>query len=76
MEPSREKGTFVGYSETSKAFKIYLPCESHVEVSQDVTFHEEATFKQLKELECDPETKEVEAPISQDHDDDSSLSYV
>ena len=45
MEPSRKKGTFVGYNETSKAFKIYVPSERHVEVSRDVTFHEEATFK-------------------------------
>ena len=45
MEPSRKKKTFVGYSETSKTFKIYVPGERHVEVSRDVTFHEEATFK-------------------------------
>lgn len=25
MEPSRKKGTFVGYSETSKAYQIYVP---------------------------------------------------
>ena len=41
-----------------------------------MAFHEEATFKWLKDLECDPETKEVEDPISKDHDDDSSPSNV
>ena len=45
MEPSRNKGTFVGYSETSKEFRIYVPSERHVEVSWDATFHEEETFK-------------------------------
>jgi hypothetical protein len=25
LEPSGKKGTFVGYSETSKAYKIYIP---------------------------------------------------
>jgi hypothetical protein len=25
LEPSRKKGTFVGYSETSKAYRIYIP---------------------------------------------------
>ena len=50
MENSGEKGTFVSYSETSKAFKIYVPGERHVEVSQDVIFHDEATFKRSKEL--------------------------
>ena len=51
MEPYGKKETFVGYNETSKAFIIYVPGERHVEVIRDVTFHEEATFKQSKELE-------------------------
>ena len=25
LEPTTEKGIFVGYSETSKAFRIYIP---------------------------------------------------
>ena len=33
MEPSRKKGTFVGYSETSNTFKIYVLGERRVEVS-------------------------------------------
>ena len=41
-----------------------------------VTFHEEETFKWSKELACDPETEEAEAPISKDHDDDSYPSDV
>ena len=76
MEPYGNKGKIFGYSETSKEFKIYVPSERHVEVSQDVNFHEEETFKQSKEIECDPATKKVEAPISGDHDDDSSPSDV
>ena len=76
MENSRNKGTFVVYNDTFKVFKIYVPGERHVVVSRDVTFHEEVAFKQSKELKCDPETKEVEAPISQDYDDDSSPSNV
>ena len=64
MEPSGKKGTFVDYNETSKAFIIYVRVERHVEVSRDVSFHEEATFMWSKELECDPETEKVEAPIS------------
>ena len=74
MEYSQKKVTFVGYSETSKALRIYVPSERHVEVSQDMTFHEEETFKQSKEIECDPNTNEVEASISEDRDDDSSPS--
>ena len=33
MEPSRKKGTFVGYSDTSKTFRIYVPGERRVQVS-------------------------------------------
>ena len=39
MEHSRNNGTFVGYSETSKEVIIYVPGERHVEVSWDVAFH-------------------------------------
>jgi hypothetical protein len=39
INPSRKKGSFVEYSETSKAYRIY------VEVSEDVTFHEEVSFR-------------------------------
>ena len=54
MEPFGKKGTFVGYNETSKAFIIYVPSERHVEVSWDVTFHEEGAFKRSNKLEYDP----------------------
>jgi hypothetical protein len=32
MEPSGKKGVFVGYSENSKAYKIYLPGQKQIEV--------------------------------------------
>ncbi|MCY6488276.1 hypothetical protein, partial [Actinobacillus pleuropneumoniae] len=35
-----KKGTFVGYSETSKAYRIYVPSHREVEISHDVTFNE------------------------------------
>jgi hypothetical protein len=60
LEPSRKKGTFVGYNETSKSYRIYVPGEKYVEVCRDVTFHEEATFCRSRELPCD--RKEHEAP--------------
>ena len=64
----------MGYSETYKAFKIYVLGERHIEVSRYVTFYEEATFKKSKELECEIEGNE--SPISEDLDDDSSPSDV
>lgn len=53
--------TFVGYSETSKAYKIYTPKHRQVEVSRDVIFDEEATYKKSKEshMEIDDEEKEA-----------------
>jgi hypothetical protein len=65
MEPSGKKGIFVGYSETSKAFKIYVPGQRHIEVSRNVTFHEEAAFKQSKELQLDTEMEEPKEPLDQ-----------
>jgi hypothetical protein len=60
LDPSGKKGTFVGYSETSKAYRIYIPSQKFIEVSRDVTFHEEAVFRRARELPCDSE--ELEAP--------------
>jgi hypothetical protein len=55
LEPSGKKGTFVGYSETSKAYRIYVPGQKYIEVSRDVTFHEEIAFRRSRELPCDTE---------------------
>jgi hypothetical protein len=67
LEPSGKKGTFVGYSETSKAFRIYIPGQKFIEVSRDVTFHEETTFRRARDLPCDSEEQEappVDSPDS------------
>jgi hypothetical protein len=62
LEPSGKKGTFVGYSETSKAYRIYVPGQKYIEVSRDVTFHEEAAFRHSRELPCDTEEQEAPSP--------------
>ena len=36
MDPSGEKGLLVGYSETSKAYKVYIPARKRIIVSRDV----------------------------------------
>ena len=48
-EPSRKKGTFVGYSETSKGYKIYISGQRKIEVIRDVTFDEDTSFRKSKE---------------------------
>jgi hypothetical protein len=52
----------VGYSETSKAYRIYVPGKKFIEVSRDVTFHEEAAFRHSRELPCDTEEQEAPSP--------------
>ena len=41
LEPTAEKGIFVVYDETSKAFCIYLSSQRKVVVRRDVKFEEE-----------------------------------
>ena len=64
MEPSRKKGVFVGYNESSKAYRIYVLGQRQIEVSRDVTFHEEATLKISKEIPYDIDTKDRDTPMS------------
>ena len=49
MEPTTEKGIFVGYDETTKAFRIYLPSQRKVVVRRDVKFEEERAFRKSRE---------------------------
>ena len=51
LEPTAEKGIFVGYSETSKAFQIYIPAQRRVVVRRDVKFEEDRAFRRSRELE-------------------------
>ena len=74
MKPFRKRGTFVGYIESSKAYKIYVPSERHIEVSRDVTFHEEVAFKRSEELQCDTYMEEHETPLVEGQDS-SSLHF-
>jgi transposase InsO family protein len=51
MEPTAEKGIFVGYSETSKAYRIYIPALKRVVVRRDVKFEEQKAFERSRELD-------------------------
>ena len=41
LDPSGKKGIFVGYSESSKAYRIYFPGYKKIDISRDVTFDED-----------------------------------
>ena len=45
LEPSGKKGIFIGYSETTKGYRIYIPGQRTIEISRDVIFEEDTTFK-------------------------------
>jgi hypothetical protein len=60
LEPSGKKGIFVGYSDSYKAYRIYIPEQHKIEVSRDVTFNEMMAFK--KSIEETIEEEEIEEP--------------
>jgi hypothetical protein len=60
LELSGNKGIFVGYSDSSKAYRIYIPEQHKIEVSRDVTFNEKMSFK--KSIEETIEEEEIEEP--------------
>jgi hypothetical protein len=60
LEPSRNKGTFVGYNESSNAYIIYIPEQHKIEVSRYITFNEKMDFK--KSIEEPMEEEEYEEP--------------
>jgi hypothetical protein len=63
LEPSGKKGIFVGYSESSKDYRIYILEKHKIEVSIDVTFNENMAFK--KSIEEIIEEEEYEEPIEE-----------
>jgi hypothetical protein len=58
LEPSGKIGIFVGYSDSSKAYRIYIPEQHKIEVSRDVMFNERMAFR--KSIEEIIEEEELE----------------
>jgi hypothetical protein len=55
LDPSGKKGIFVGYSETLKAYRVYIPSHKQVEISRDVTFDEDASFNNSRKCHTNEE---------------------
>ena len=64
LDPSGRKGTFVGYSESSKAYWIYIPGQRQIEVSRDVIFEEEIAFQRSKEYHMEIYSETIPSPPS------------
>ena len=63
LEPSEKKGIFVEYSESSGAYRIYIPEQHKIEVNRDVTFNENMAFN--KSIEETIEEEEYEDSIEE-----------
>ena len=53
LEATGERGNFVGYDETSKAFRIYFPAQRKVVVRREVKFEEEKAFRRSLDSEME-----------------------
>jgi predicted Rdx family selenoprotein len=58
LETLRKRGIFIGYSESSKAYRIYVSGQQKVEISRDVTFDERIAFKKSIEDSIDSNKEE------------------
>jgi hypothetical protein len=76
LEPSGKKGIFVGYSDLSKAYRIYIPEKHKIEVSRDVTFNERMVFrKSIEENIEEEEIKELNEESTKNVNDEKELPH-
>ena len=71
-----KKGMFVGYSETSKAYRIYVSSQGEVEICHDVTFDEDVALKKVRNLPSSKEDKEDEEAGKQEEPKDEPMHDV
>ena len=63
LDPFRKKGIFVGYSDQSKAYRVYIPGYRQIEINKDVIFDEDASFSKFRKNHVDEDQEEEnEAP--------------
>jgi hypothetical protein len=62
LDPITQQGILVGYSEVSKAYRIYIPSLRRVVVRRDVIFEADRAFQRSLESRVSVED-DVEAPI-------------
>ena len=65
LDPYGRKGTFIGYNDTSKAYRIYFLGFKNINISRDVKFDEDSTYFRSKKLPI-VEVEEPEAKIFRD----------
>ena len=63
LDQTTEKRYLVGYNETSKAYKIYIPGSRKIVVRRDANFTEDRAFRKSHEMPF--EEQDEDAPIVQ-----------
>ena len=66
---------FVGYSEISKACRVYVPGQREVEICHDVTYDEDASLKKVVNLPRSEEDHEAR-PGNQEEPKDETMPDV
>ena len=59
LDPSGRNGVFVGYSESAKAYQIYIPGQRKIKLSRDVTFEEDIASWRSRHAESDNDEQEA-----------------
>ena len=67
LDPSEKKGIFVGFYESSKAYRIYFPGYKKIAISRDVTFYEDTAYNKYRKRPIE-EPEEAEAEVPRIHD--------
>ena len=70
-----KKGMFVGYSETSKAYRVYVPGQREVEICHNVTFDEDTSPRKVVNLPRSEEDHEAR-PGNQEEQKDETMPDV
>ena len=65
LDPSGKKGVFVGYSESSKVYRIYFPRFKKIDISRDVKFDKDSAYIKSKKRPA-KEPEETREPIIHD----------
>lgn len=63
LDQTVEKAYLVGYSETSKAYRIYIPSSRKIVVRRDAKFMEDRAFREPREMPT--EGQSVDVPLVQ-----------
>ena len=63
MDPYGRKSVFVGYSESAKAYRIYIPGQRKIELSRDVTFEEDISYRRSRHAESDSDEQEASQEV-------------